>query len=208
MCAENAMPWHKTDDRFPEHPKVIGLSLEAKGVWLELGCHAAKYLTDGIIPRQVAHRYPKPRLRELLHVHLLEPFGRDYRLHDYLDYNPSRDQWVAQQQRKVAAGRQGAAAKWAIARRLPLPFAGDRGTVPADRQENPGTVPADGPENRGTVPRDPPEKSGTVPAPVFPCTRLPENTEQNRTEIAASLARLRATLDAPPAPPPRHRRRR
>jgi hypothetical protein len=40
----------RVSDGFPDHPKTLGLTLEAIGLWTLAGCWCARYLTDGYIP--------------------------------------------------------------------------------------------------------------------------------------------------------------
>jgi len=42
--------WFYVDDNFSTHPKCIGISMEAVGVWTMAGTWCARHLTDGYIP--------------------------------------------------------------------------------------------------------------------------------------------------------------
>ena len=50
------MTWFKVDDGFYDHPKVVGLSLSVRGLWLTSGTYCARHLTDGHITRKQARR--------------------------------------------------------------------------------------------------------------------------------------------------------
>ena len=43
------MTWFYVDDNFSTHPKCIGISMEAVGVWTMAGTWCARHLTDGYI---------------------------------------------------------------------------------------------------------------------------------------------------------------
>lgn len=86
------MTWVKLDDHFPDHPKLqalgddydAGLSLEVRGL-----CYCAANLTDGFIPlRKFSNE--QTTIDRLVAVGLWEPVDGGYRVHDYLEYNPSR----------------------------------------------------------------------------------------------------------------------
>lgn len=82
------MSWVKLDDGFPQHPKVIGLSLEARWAYVEGLCYAARYETDGVIPDVIAANGPVRA--ELTASGLWESLENSVGIHDYLVYNPSR----------------------------------------------------------------------------------------------------------------------
>ena len=50
------MPWFKVDDAFTNNPKVVGLSMAARGLWLSCGTYCARFLTDGHIARKQIRR--------------------------------------------------------------------------------------------------------------------------------------------------------
>lgn len=47
------MPDFRVDDGFGNHPKTVGLSLEAIGLWTLAGAWSMRYLTDGHVPAEV-----------------------------------------------------------------------------------------------------------------------------------------------------------
>ncbi len=102
------MGWVKLDDGFPTHPKVVGLSLEARWAYIESLCYAAKYETDGMIPDVVA---PNGSVREaLLAAGLWESGSAAVQVHDFLVYNPSKSEKERKRNvsRTVRASREGA----------------------------------------------------------------------------------------------------
>jgi hypothetical protein len=89
--------WVRIDDRFTTHPKILVLSMKARWLYLECLCYSAGHLTDGKVPSQLmaAHRR---ELAELLHQDLLSKDGDSYLIHDWLDWNPSRQQVMAKRE--------------------------------------------------------------------------------------------------------------
>lgn len=43
------MTWFRVDDSFYDHPKVVGLDMAARGLWVSAGAYCARHLTDGVI---------------------------------------------------------------------------------------------------------------------------------------------------------------
>lgn len=84
------MAWVKLDDRFPRHPKVLGLSDRAFRVFLESLCYCAEQLTDGELPVSVVKAAPRKAVAELLEAGLLDQEGDVWKVHDYLAYNRTR----------------------------------------------------------------------------------------------------------------------
>lgn len=92
------MTWLKLDDGYPDHPKIQRLGDDYdRGVSLDLQamCYAARNLTDGFIPRRVfAHQLET--IDRLVEVGRWEVVDGGYLIHDFLEYNPSREQVMRQ----------------------------------------------------------------------------------------------------------------
>lgn len=85
------MTWFKLDDKGTFHRKVVAAGNEAYGAWCRAGQYAAAQHSDGFLPRSVADLIAnQPVWNRLLKAGLLEngPDG-GYKIHDFLDYNPS-----------------------------------------------------------------------------------------------------------------------
>lgn len=94
------MPWVRIDENAMDHPKFIALSANAWRLWCEGMTYCQKHLTDGLIPRQGAKgmRYHSQASVAMLLAVLVPgkgPLWHDeagnYRVHDYHDWNESRD---------------------------------------------------------------------------------------------------------------------
>lgn len=100
--------WARLDDGFADHPKIEALGDKAFRVHVRGICYAAKHLTDGLIPMTVAERLGGKRERnELVRGGVWHADPAGYRLHDYLEYNPPRDEVLAERERKREARSRG-----------------------------------------------------------------------------------------------------
>lgn len=98
------MAWFALDDGFDTHPKVRKAGNAAVGLFVRLGVHATRHLTEGHLDGDIVRRYgTEPNVRKLITVGMLhgsghacprcpQPAEGDYVIHDYLDYNKSRAQ--------------------------------------------------------------------------------------------------------------------
>lgn len=105
------MGWVKLDDGFADHPKVVGLSLQARWAFIESLCYAARHETDGVVPDQVAANGPVRE--EILAAGLWESgtaSSGSIGIHDFLVYNPSRSEKERKRKlsRNYRAPREGA----------------------------------------------------------------------------------------------------
>lgn len=99
------MPWFKIDDGFHCHPKVLEAGNEAVGLYARCGSWASQQLTNGFVPTSIALLYGGRELAAaLVDVGMWVPVDGGWLMHDYLDYNPSKDQ--VQADRAAAAERQ------------------------------------------------------------------------------------------------------
>jgi hypothetical protein len=103
------MPWVKLDDRFPSHRKIALLSDRAFRLHVSAICWCAENLTDGRIterelPLVAKIRGVKATAQALEDAGVWDRVDGGWQIHDYLDYNPSREQVIAE--RKKNAERQ------------------------------------------------------------------------------------------------------
>lgn len=100
------MPWVKLDDSFYSHPKVVAAGAEAVGLYVMALTYASHHLTDGHVPsawvrEKVGARAAKLASSLVEHA-LWSENGTGWVIHDYLDYNPSRES-VVEKRRKDSA---------------------------------------------------------------------------------------------------------
>lgn len=107
------MSWARLDDSFPEHPKVVDLTPEAFRLCITAICYSARNLTDGVLKQAwLRTNAPKKLATELAAAGLWDEHPLGYVIHDYLEFNPSRDKVVAERAKRSAAGKRGADNRW------------------------------------------------------------------------------------------------
>ena len=111
------MSWVKIDDAMPDHLKVVPLSDAAFRAYVTSICYAARSLSDGFIPFKKAKEFAgRARVIQELVPGLWETAEGGFRVHDYLQYNPSREavtklrEHIKQERSK--AGSKGVANRW------------------------------------------------------------------------------------------------
>lgn len=86
------MPYLRLDDNVMEHPKMERLSDPAFRIWMRGLTYCARLMTDGFIPRRLALSWGSlKRIGELMAAGLWDEAVGGYRVHDYLDWNESRE---------------------------------------------------------------------------------------------------------------------
>lgn len=113
------MPWFKVDDGFHGHPKVIGLSPSAVGLWLLAGTWSAQYLTEGHVPAGMVRRFgcSSEDASELVEAALWHEVDGGYEFHEWTDYQPTKADVEAERaaarerMRELRAKRKGVAAE-------------------------------------------------------------------------------------------------
>lgn len=114
--------WAKLDDRYDDHPKVRQAWREhpaSVGLHVMAITHSARYETDGLVAagwlRDVIPHWSQRKkvLAVLVAAGLFEPVGDgSYRVHDFLDYNPSR----LSKAKRSTATREAALVRWGAER--------------------------------------------------------------------------------------------
>lgn len=102
------MPWVRFDDDFPNHWKIEPLSDAAYRLHTTAIFWGAKQLTDGYLPENrldlIAPRRmkrPQKYVAELVAAGVWEPVEGGWKLHDYLDYQPSKAQVKADREKSA-----------------------------------------------------------------------------------------------------------
>jgi len=116
------LPWVRLDENFADHPKVERVGPLAAWLHIAALCYSARHLTDGRIPKAKAVRLvdipdPAEHVSALLSEGIWVENGTDYVIHDYLDYQPSRDSVLAER----SAARDRMAKKRSAARSPDVP---------------------------------------------------------------------------------------
>lgn len=106
------MPWVRLDESFADHPKIERAGPLAAWLHVAALCYCSRHLTDGRLPKAKAIRLadipdPAEHVSALLREGIWTEDDSDYVLHDYLDYQPSRQDVEAER----AAARQRMAKK-------------------------------------------------------------------------------------------------
>ena len=99
------MPWVKISDDFTDSPKLAAIEATSRPFAIELYiaalCYCGRVLTDGFVPRGQIGRLvdfeasdvdPYAIAAELVAAGLWETAETGYTIHDYLEYQPSREQ--------------------------------------------------------------------------------------------------------------------
>ncbi len=100
------MPWIRIDENAMEHPKIGGLSDGAFRLWVQGLAFCQKFLTDGAITDQAMRglrAFSTKRRDVLVDSGLWDGNERGVTVHDYLDWNDSREH--VQNARQVARER-------------------------------------------------------------------------------------------------------
>lgn len=102
------MSWQKFSDRARESRKVRRASSDAIVLWWAIGNWCCEHKTDGFIAkdevedawRPIGRRFPySAALQNALQVGLLTDHGDHYEVHDFLEFNPSKEQDDERKQR-------------------------------------------------------------------------------------------------------------
>ncbi len=114
------MAWVRLDDRFPQHPKVIGLSHEAFRLCVSAFCYSSLYQTDGkllhvcldnVIANCVHgvedHQQVLEIIKELVSAGLWEEHPGYYFIHDFFDYNISKSERLKLSEMRRKSGLKG-----------------------------------------------------------------------------------------------------
>ena len=83
----------KLDDRFPDHPKVVGLSDKGFRLYVRGLCYERGHLTDGLLSAALVRAWANLKFaQELVDHGLWEKNPQGYLIHDWHDYGESRSQ--------------------------------------------------------------------------------------------------------------------
>ncbi len=97
------MPWVRVDDHADQHPKVAAVGPLGFALFVAGLCYCNRTLTDGFIPRSVARTlFEIPRvgkvINELEAAGLWEDVGGGYQVHNYLEFQASKEEVLAERE--------------------------------------------------------------------------------------------------------------
>jgi hypothetical protein len=159
------VPWVRLDESFADHPKIERVGPLAAWLHVAALCYCARHLTDGALPKAKAHRLadipdPAEHVAALLREGLWTEDGSAYVLHDYLDYQPSRQDVEAER----SAARARMAKKRSAARSPEVPPNENGSSASPSRPDPTTTSLSSSSDSRGPV--DNPGDDG-IPAAVW-----------------------------------------
>lgn len=101
--------WFKVDDDFHAHPKVIGLPLAARGLWVTAGAWCGRYLTDGHVPAAVLPQLgaTKREANQLVKTGLWAEVDGGYQFHEWHQFQPTKAEVLAGRESAKARRQQG-----------------------------------------------------------------------------------------------------
>lgn len=113
------MSYAAFDDHFADHPKVAALSDGAFRLHVAGILYCSRHLTDGLVPADEAprlvRRFRRQALVELVERGIWRPVGTAgdaYEIHDYLDWNLTREQVLDRREKSRKRQARWAANKW------------------------------------------------------------------------------------------------
>jgi hypothetical protein len=104
------MTWARLEDTFAEHPKIAGLSDSAFRLHVTAICYAARFNTDGELSPSAVRviRGQARQIGQLVDAGVWDDAGGGtYVIHDFLEYNPSREETEGRRATRAEAGRMG-----------------------------------------------------------------------------------------------------
>lgn len=105
------MSWAKVDDQWFAHPKVVGLSLAARGLWITTLSWSCAQRTDHLPAYMVRFLAGgediDPMVKELVDVGLWIEDGEGWAIHDWNEY-----QNLSLSEKRAKAGKKGAEKRW------------------------------------------------------------------------------------------------
>ena len=113
--------WTRLDDGFFIHPKARKAGKDGRAMFLAGLCYAAGQLRDGFIPNgdvpliAALAEVDEGERHALVTAGLWEEVPNGYQIHDWLDFNPTKDEITARRNERREAGKKGGEAS-AVAR--------------------------------------------------------------------------------------------
>lgn len=120
------MSWARIDPEMPLHPKVFGSGPGAFALNVAAICYSSRLLTDGFIPNSdlalllpcMKYHARMNAVKALLRSRLWEVTDKGWIIHDYLKYNPSKAEVLAERAERHSRGVSGGLARSRTAIRI------------------------------------------------------------------------------------------
>jgi hypothetical protein len=116
-CSVVPVTWFKVDDSFHSHPKVLATDADALGLWVVAGAWSSSNLTDGFVPTHALLRLipgSDDLARKLVTSGLWRRTKGGYQFHDWLTYQPSKEEATAGRDGMSTGGALGNHRRWHI----------------------------------------------------------------------------------------------
>lgn len=174
--------WVRVETKFISHPKVLDIGPLGEALWLRGLCYAGEQLTDGFIPNSFIKRMGDMKATavaaRLVAAGLWEEVQDGYRIHDYLDWQRSRDEANEISSKRAESGRLGGKQKASNmlanakqdASKMPSKTVADKIREEEIREEEQnlnGFVSPKPPKNRSIKTPVPDDLAGDIPADVW-----------------------------------------
>jgi hypothetical protein len=121
------MSWVRIDDDIVDNPKTLKVwakSPEAFALDVRAIAYSAKHLTDGLVPDEILALWYAGKEAELHNLTEIlvgagrwERVGGGFEIHDFLDYNKSREEVEIERAKRAKSGAKGGKASGASRRR-------------------------------------------------------------------------------------------
>lgn len=176
--------WFKVDDQLWSHPKWLAAPLVARGLWVAAGSWARFYENSGEIPLAAVKLlgFTKAHAEALVKCGLFEKTDEGYLIHDFADYNPTKEQIE-----KKRAGGAVRVANHRAKKKQEESVTGPECNTPCNAVTDPVTETVTGPECNT-------EGNGVTPE-YIPIPHNPVVTEVTTTPIAPKGAYSTEFLD-------------
>ncbi len=109
------MAWVKLDDQFFRHPKAVEAGRDGRDLYIASLCYCGSALTDGVIPGRALRILAADAeiddaaeaAERLVAVGLWVRTSTGFMVHDYHDYNPTKERVLATRDARAEAGSKG-----------------------------------------------------------------------------------------------------
>jgi hypothetical protein len=105
------MAWVRIDDQFADHPKLRAVGAVGKAIQVSAFCFSNRFLTDGFLSFETANIIIRAETKErgwpekMVKAGLWDEAEGGYLIHDYLDYNPTKEEVLARREQSKTAAK-------------------------------------------------------------------------------------------------------